>query len=147
MIKTIAILLLTTSIALAGMSMQGPDPVAAAKKCDALGYRAGAVHTACIRALRADFCGDGTAHTIDGIAIDIYDPLGIQRPTPPGDGTSSPPMQPVEAEWGESGATCVSASVADRGYREGSVIAGCVKVLPRCSQAGRPRALVITARR
>lgn len=137
MIKPIAILMLTTSIALAGMSLQGPDPLAAAKKCDALGYRAGAVHTACIRALRADFCGDGAAHTIDGITIDIYDPRGIQHP--------AMLLEDVEAEWGESGATCASEALAERGLRAGTAVASCVKALPRCSQAGRPRALVITA--
>lgn len=137
MLKSIPILMLTTTIALAGMSLQGPDPVAAAKKCDTLGYRAGAVHTACIRALRADFCGDGTSHTIEGVTIDIYDPLGIQR--------SATLLEDVEAEWGESGATCVSDAVAERGLRAGTAVASCVKALPRCSQAGRARALIITA--
>lgn len=124
------------SIRLNGMSLQGPD--GASKKCDAMGYRAGTVHTACIRAVTADFCGAGTVHTIDGVAVDFYDPRGIQRPTLP--------LLPVEAEWTDAGATCVSQAVADLGYRAGGVVAECVKALPRCDQAGRPRALIITAR-
>ncbi|MEM9487852.1 MAG: ADYC domain-containing protein [Myxococcota bacterium] len=36
-----------------------------------------AVHMACVRAVRADYCGDGTAHTRAGIPIAMTDGLGI----------------------------------------------------------------------
>ena len=34
---------------------------------------------ACIRMMRADYCGDGQATTRDGTLIDIYDDLGMQK--------------------------------------------------------------------
>jgi hypothetical protein len=36
-------------------------------------------HAACMRMVRADYCGDGRAHTLDGTRIDIWDGLGIQK--------------------------------------------------------------------
>jgi hypothetical protein len=36
-------------------------------------------HAACVRMVRADYCGDGRPHTVDGTWIDIWDGLGIQR--------------------------------------------------------------------
>jgi hypothetical protein len=56
-------------------------------------------HQACTRAIRADYCGDGTPHTVDGTLIDIYDDLGVQ------DDTTSWSM---EAEWVPGGARCVA---------------------------------------
>src|SRR5688500_16349430 len=35
-------------------------------------------HLACVRMVRADYCGDGRSHTKDGMWIDVYDTLGIQ---------------------------------------------------------------------
>lgn len=35
-------------------------------------------HAACIRMVRADYCGDGRTHTVDGTWIDVWDGLGIQ---------------------------------------------------------------------
>ena len=35
-------------------------------------------HAACVRMVRADYCGDGRPHTVDGTWIDIWDGLGIQ---------------------------------------------------------------------
>jgi len=58
-------------------------------------------HQACTRMARADYCGDGTAATVDGTMIDIWDKL-------------SPPLQsrftdwPVEAHWTPDGASCVN---------------------------------------
>ncbi|XQQ07233.1 MAG: ADYC domain-containing protein [Leptolyngbya sp. IPPAS B-1204] len=39
-------------------------------------------HQACTRMLRADYCGNGIAHTQEGTPIDVYDRLNIQRATP-----------------------------------------------------------------
>jgi hypothetical protein len=58
-------------------------------------------HQACIRMVRADYCGDGVPHTRTGTAIDIWDALGIQTETV-GSGMS------LEAEWTVDGAACVS---------------------------------------
>jgi len=35
-------------------------------------------HAACVHMVRADYCGDGRPHTVDGTWIDIWDALGIQ---------------------------------------------------------------------
>lgn len=58
-------------------------------------------HQACVRMVRADYCGDGTAHTKDGTTINLYDHLGIQKPD------VSPGMQ-FEAAWGVNGAEYIS---------------------------------------
>lgn len=60
-------------------------------------------HQACVRAIRADYGGDGTGHTRDGTLVDIADRLGIQRPEP------DPPGRALqfEAAWGPDGAVCV----------------------------------------
>jgi hypothetical protein len=58
-------------------------------------------HQACTRMVRADYCGDGTSWTRDGMAIDLFDRLGIQVP----DTTDT--MQ-FEAAWDARGAVCVS---------------------------------------
>jgi hypothetical protein len=79
-------------------------------KCVRFGYRpwrAGPdgrplwdLHQACVRMVRADYCGDGVGRTRDGTPIDVYDRLGIQRDEPaPGMG--------FEAAWTPSGASCV----------------------------------------
>jgi len=58
-------------------------------------------HLACVRMVRADYCGDGTPHTRDGTRIDIYDPLGIQKRAD--DDPADP--QIFEAGWSPAGAT------------------------------------------
>lgn len=56
-------------------------------------------HRACVRLVRADYCGDGVSHTRSGTRINVYDQLGIQK-------TASPGWE-VEAEWGKDGASCI----------------------------------------
>jgi hypothetical protein len=58
------------------------------------------LHQACVRMIRADYCGDGRPHTRDGTRIDLYDRLGIQRDEPV-------PGMSFEAAWGPGGALCV----------------------------------------
>jgi hypothetical protein len=80
-------------------------------KCVRLGYRPWAagpdgrprhdLHQTCVRALRADYCGDGRAHTVDGTRIDLYDPRSIQEDEP------APGMR-FEAAWGPEGALCLA---------------------------------------
>jgi hypothetical protein len=56
-------------------------------------------HAACIRMVRADYCGDGRPHTVDGTWIDIWDGLGIQtRDQRPGH------PEVFEAAWSPTGA-------------------------------------------
>jgi ADYC domain len=60
-------------------------------------------HQACIRLVRADYCGDrGT--TRDGMLIDIYDRIGIQRP----ENNDSKNELSFEAAWNTKGAVCVA---------------------------------------
>ncbi|WP_438016030.1 ADYC domain-containing protein [Sorangium sp. So ce315] len=107
---------------------------AAIGKCAEWGYHGGApqaecngsvcegrdlsyLHQACVRLVRADYCGDGVPHTRLGTAIDIWDALGIQTETQ-ASGMS------LEAEWTVDGAACVrhtrwrrlGASDPDRDY-------------------------------
>jgi hypothetical protein len=60
-------------------------------------------HQACIRMVRADYCGnEGT--TRDGMLIDFYDQLGIQKRT----NAASDHALPFEAAWNTEGAVCVA---------------------------------------
>ena len=58
-------------------------------------------HQACTRMIRADYCGDGTPHTVDGTILDVFDYL-------------NPPVQlqeekwQMEARWNQYGALCLS---------------------------------------
>lgn len=58
-------------------------------------------HQACVRLLRADYCGNGKPHTRDGTRIELWDEVNLQ------DDTSEPGMS-FEAAWNEKGAVCVS---------------------------------------
>ena len=56
---------------------------------------------ACIRLLRADYCGDGRPFTRDGTLVDIYDHLGAHR-------SDADPRLSFEAAWGPEGAVRVA---------------------------------------
>lgn len=72
-------------------------------KCVRLGYapwqRLDAFN-ACVRMIRADYCGDGTSTTRDGTQIDVYDDLDVQSSEPD-------PAMAFEAGWTPEGAVCV----------------------------------------
>jgi hypothetical protein len=79
---------------------------AAIAKCIRFGYEPwasvrgvnlAAHHQACTRLLRADYCGDGSSHTVDGRWVNLYDALGVQRDTE---------SWALEAEWTPEGARC-----------------------------------------
>jgi hypothetical protein len=56
---------------------------------------------ACVRMIRADYCGDGVSHTQDGTEIDVYDGVGVQ--------TRDPNEQWFpEALWTPHGAACMT---------------------------------------
>jgi hypothetical protein len=59
-------------------------------------------YDACVRMVRADYCGDGTGWTRDGMAIDIWDDLGVQIAE-----TRKDPRFSFEAGWTPAGAVCV----------------------------------------
>jgi hypothetical protein len=71
---------------------------------------------ACVRALRADYCGDGTPYTVDGTLVNIFDDAGVQ--------TDDAAWTP-EAEWTPDGATCVSKKEATRFYQVAHVQPWC----------------------
>lgn len=72
-------------------------------KCEELGYKGDSLIDTyletCIRALRADYCGDGVSHTIDGTLINIYDKLNIQTDTV---------AWSIESNWTPDGALCIN---------------------------------------
>lgn len=75
-------------------------------KCVRFGYRPwiaddAAAYNACVRMVRADYCGDGAGTTRDGMAIDLYDDKGIQNP-------DMLPAHAFEAGWSAEGAVCVA---------------------------------------
>jgi len=83
----------------------GYPPWAEGKLCDEDGKNCvkttlAAHHQACSRALRADYCGDGTPNTVDGVFVSIYDGIGIR---------DDAEEWLHEAEWDEDGARCAVA--------------------------------------
>jgi hypothetical protein len=79
-------------------------------KCVEWGYRPWAskngqslrdYHQACTRMVRADYCGDGTPHTVYGTPVHVLDPLGIQT-------VDQTHQFVIEAEWGPNGAVCLN---------------------------------------
>jgi len=60
-------------------------------------------HQTCIRMVRADYCG-GRGTTNDGMLIDLYDEIGIQRPA----GPEEAPELRFEAAWNSEGAICAA---------------------------------------
>ena len=117
-----------------GMKVPGTDRTtftfgcrhqAALEKCVELGYKPWAtgtavtttgapysigsladLHQSCVRAIRADYCGDGVAHTRPGTPIDIMDYASIQKHDPTDIYTNG--AFTADAEWTSAGATCVS---------------------------------------
>jgi hypothetical protein len=59
-------------------------------------------HQACTRMVRADYCGDGTSHTEDGVHINLWDNFGIQTKA------SVPATWLNDAEWSPDGSVCIS---------------------------------------
>lgn len=78
-------------------------------KCVELGFTSWTNHqeelAACVRALRGDYCGDGTSYTHEGTMVNLYDQSGILA-----DGLD----WTAEAEWSSDGALCVSTKKAAR---------------------------------
>jgi hypothetical protein len=101
-------------------------------KCIAWGYApytVGSVaHQSCTRLVRADYCGDGTPHTADGTAIDVFDRLGVQQ-------SDTSVDFDFEAGWGPDGAVCVSHPRYEE-LKDGEVVTpSCLDELPTCDEA------------
>ena len=60
-------------------------------------------YDACVRMVRADYCGDGRTWTREGTFIDVWDDLGIQKSDTGADATFS-----FEAGWSPIGSVCVA---------------------------------------
>lgn len=80
-------------------------PRSAVAKCAALlGYlpwtsaALDSLHQSCVRAVRADYCGDGQSMTRPDENVNFYDSLGLQRDTAD---------WRIEAQWTPQGARCV----------------------------------------
>jgi hypothetical protein len=58
-------------------------------------------YNACVRMVRADYCGDGRSFTRNGTIIDIYDRIGVQT-------SGNDPVFSFEASWAPDGAVCVA---------------------------------------
>ena len=80
---------------------------AAIAKCVELGYKpwktvGGTLlqnhHLSCVRAIRADYCGNGRSYTANGLQINIYDNKGVQ---------ADAAAWPIDAEWTPTGARCI----------------------------------------
>ena len=99
----------------------GCHAMGAIAKCVELGYKpwkdapdgSGSLrqhHVACTRLIRADYCGDGQSHTINGRLIDVFDGVGVQSPSR--DGLLA--LWLLEGEWSPDGARCISPLINDR---------------------------------
>jgi hypothetical protein len=58
-----------------------------------------ALHQACVRAVRADYCGNGLSMTAEGTQVNFYDSAGVQK---------DEASWPLEAVWTPAGALCVN---------------------------------------
>jgi hypothetical protein len=89
------------------------------------------LYNACVRMVRADYCGNGTPTTRDGMQIDIYDDKGIQRP-------DNVPAMDFEAGWTPQGATCVRHVRVKENVSLESLVAACPrlkdKIGPMCEE-------------
>ncbi len=74
-------------------------------KCVELGYKTYKGYSnqmqACVRLLRADFCGTGVSYTVDGTLLNLYDSVGVQPDTE---------TWKLEAEWTIKGARCINSN-------------------------------------
>ncbi len=102
-------------------------------KCVTWGYKpwlsseASDMHQTCTRLARADYCGNGVAHTENGTRIDVLDVEGIQLQA------SKPGEMTFEAAWGPDGAVCVNQTrYADKVVEQGAILPSCWSDKPRC---------------
>lgn len=63
-------------------------------------------HAACVRMMRADYCGDGVSHTFNGTPVDVYDQLTNSNEAVTA--TNGADGYYYESEWDVDGAHCLS---------------------------------------
>lgn len=66
------------------------------------------VWRACVRAARADYCGDGVSRTVNGTSVDMYDVFGFVQKV--GEGKPHPLMFAEESSFDVGGAGCLERS-------------------------------------
>ncbi len=101
-------------------------------KCIRFGYlpwdaESGDLYNACIRMTRADYCGDGTATTLNGQIIDMYDDHTIQRP-------ENSHEHEFEAGWAPNGAVCVRHVRVKQNVSLESLVAACPRLKDRVGE-------------
>jgi ADYC domain-containing protein len=78
-------------------------------KCIELGYKTYKGYTnqlqSCVRLLRGDYCGTGSAWTVNGTLLNLFDNVGVQADTQ---------AWTPEAEWTPTGALCINSQNAAR---------------------------------
>jgi len=111
-------------------------------KCARFGYKPWArapggeslvdIHAACVRMVRADYCGDSTPHTKDGTAIDMYDDLGVQTAD-----SADDPAFAFEVGWTPQGAACVARTRWPDLLSRDALFQQCPKLaaMPACDEA------------
>jgi hypothetical protein len=100
-------------------------------------------HQACVRLLRADYCGSGNPHTRTGTKVELWDREGIQVDT-------STPGLTFEAAWDEDGAVCVKKVRIPEDYTIEGIVQECPEKLQNaagdkhCPESfGNPRILIL----
>ena len=77
-------------------------------KCVELGYKPWNGRTdqlaACVRLLRADYCGDGRSYTVNGTLVNLYDNAGV---------LVDDAAWTKEAAWSPAGAVCIAKDADD----------------------------------
>lgn len=95
------------------------------------------LYQACLRMVRADYCGSGDSHTRAGVFIRMWDNAGI-RPRPAD--------ARAEASWTPSGAACVRRARAESVSTLGKIVAACPsmagKLAATCDAAATPDTLL-----
>ena len=86
------------------------------------------VYNACIRMVRADYCGNGTPTTKEGQQIDIYDDHGIEK-------SANTPTMDFEAGWMPNGAACVRHVRVKENISLESLVAACPRLKDRVGSA------------
>ncbi|HYH99611.1 ADYC domain-containing protein [Hyalangium sp.] len=89
-----------------------------------------ALHQACTRMARADYCGSGRSHTREDAPIDMYDELGLLTRTRVATAGWDPELASFEAEWTPEGASCLS------GTRDGQPVETVLAECPDRFEAG-----------
>jgi ADYC domain-containing protein len=101
---------------------------------------------ACVRLLRADYCGDGRGWTRDGTLVDIWDDYGVQTLDGGGD-----PAFLFEAGWNADGAVCAAHSRIPENITLEKLKAYCprLETIPSCDEnsARAARALIFNRSR